>query len=126
MTVATAPQVGYAQLLRSNANFRNLWYGQIISLLGDWFSLIGSATLIARLSGSGLAVGGLFIARTLPAFVLSPVTGVIADRFNRRMLLILSDVLRAIVVLGFLLVREGGDIWLLYALTVLQLSISAL
>jgi MFS family permease len=126
MTVATSPQVGYAQLLRSNANFRNLWYGQIISLLGDWFSLIGSATLIAILSGSGLAVGGLFIARTLPAFVLSPVTGVIADRFNRRMLLILSDVLRAIVVLGFLLVREGGDIWLLYALTVLQLSISAL
>lgn len=126
MTASAMGRGGYAQLLRGNANFRNLWSGQVISLLGDWFSLIGSATLIAMLSGSGLAVGGLFVARMLPAFVLSPVTGVIADRFNRRTLLILSDVSRAAVVLCFLLVRNAGQIWLMYALTVLQLSISAL
>lgn len=119
-------KIGYLELLRASHNFRNLWYGQVISLLGDWFSLIGSAALIASLSKSGLAVGGLFIARMLPAFVFSPVTGVMADRFNRRSLLIWSDVLRAITVLGFLLVRTPGQVWLLYTLTVLQLTISAL
>jgi MFS family permease len=126
MTDSVATRSGYLELIRSSPNFRNMWYGLIVSLLGDWFTLIGSATLIATLSRSGLAIGGLFIARMLPAFVLSPVTGVIADRFNRRALLIWSDVLRAIVVIGFLVVRRPEQIWLLYALTVLQLSISSL
>lgn len=126
MTLPDATGGGYIDLLRRSANFRNLWYGQVISMLGDWFSLIGSATLIASLTGSGLAVGGLFIARMLPAFVLSPLTGVVADRFNRRNLLIWTDVLRAITVLGFMLVRSAEQIWLLYVFTVLQLSLSAL
>ena len=43
---------GYWALARDNANFRNLWLGQIISLLGDWFNLIASAALIAQLTES--------------------------------------------------------------------------
>ena len=93
--------------------------------MGDWFNLIASAALIANLSGSGLAIGGLFLARLLPPFVLTPLVGVVADRFDRRKILIVSDLLRIGVVLAFLLVRTEADIWLLYALTILQLSISA-
>jgi hypothetical protein len=59
------PRVGYFELVRTNANFRNLWFGQIISLLGDWFNLIASASLISLLTQSGLAVGGLFVIRML-------------------------------------------------------------
>ena len=115
----------YIILLRSNRNYRALWLSQVVSLLGDWFNLIASATLVAKLSGSGLAIGALFLARLLPPFVLGPVAGVIADRFDRRKILIASDVLRAVVVLGFLLVRTEQHIWLIYGLTVLQLSVSA-
>jgi MFS family permease len=115
----------YITLVRNNPNYRYLWLSQLISQMGDWFNLIASAALIARLSGSGLAIGGLFIARLLPPFVLTPVVGVVADRFDRRKILIISDVLRVFVVLGFLVVRTEQQIWLLYALTVLQLSISA-
>lgn len=115
----------YVSLVKNNHDFRYLWFSQIISQLGDWFNLIASASLVAGLSGSGLAIGGLFIARLLPPFVLGPVVGVVADRFDRRKILIASDLLRVVVVLGFLLVRTESDIWLLYALTVLQLSISA-
>lgn len=117
---------GYLSLLRGNPDFRNLWYGQIISLLGDWFNLIASASLIARLTGSGLAIGGLFVIRMLAPFLISPVAGVLADRYNRKQILILTDLSRAVVVLGFLLVRRGEQVWLLYTLTALQLAISGI
>ena len=58
----TGDSSGYLDLLRNNANFRYLWFGEIVSLLGDWFNLIASAALIAKLTGSGLAVGRTLIA----------------------------------------------------------------
>lgn len=117
--------VGYAALVRSNRNFRLLWFGQIISLLGDWFNLIASAALVAQLTQSGLAVGSLFVVRTLAPFLLSPVAGVVADRYDRKWILILSDLSRSAVVFCFLLVRDPGQVWLLYVLTALQLGLSA-
>jgi MFS family permease len=116
--------IGYLELVRCNPDFRNLWNGQIVSLLGDWFNLIGSAALVTELTGSGVAVGGLFVVRMLAPFLVSPLAGVLADRYNRRRLLIACDLSRAFVVLGFLLVRQPGEVWLLYALTALQLGIS--
>jgi len=115
---------GYWALVRGNANFRLLWMGQIVSLLGDWFNLIASAALIAKLTSSGLAVGGLFVVRMLAPFLISPLAGAWADRFNRRHLLIAADLTRAATVLCFLLVRSPEQLWLLYALNALQLAIS--
>ncbi|MBI1880410.1 MAG: MFS transporter [Chloroflexi bacterium] len=115
----------YVTLVRYNQKYRYLWLSQVISQTGDWFNLIASAALVAHLSGSGLAIGGLFLARLLPPFVFGPLVGVVADRFDRRKILIISDLLRAVVVLAFLFVRTEQEVWLLYFLTVLQLSISA-
>lgn len=115
---------GYTTLIRNNTNFRWLWLGQIVSLLGDWFNLIASASLVALLTRSGLAVGGLFVVRMLAPFLISPLAGVAADRYNRKHLLILTDLGRAVTVLGFLLVRDPRDVWLLYTLTAIQLGIS--
>lgn len=114
---------GYWELVRGNASFRYLWLGQIVSLLGDWFNLIASAALLAQLTGSGFAIGGLFAVRMLAPFLISPLAGVIADRCNRKYILILSDLFRAVTVCGFLLVRDPQDVWLLYALTALQLAL---
>lgn len=118
--------VGYLELIRANVDFRYLWTGQIVSLLGDWFNLIGSAALIAQLTESGLAVGGLFVIRMLAQFVGTQVGGVVADRYNRKRLLILTDVTRAIVAFGFLLVRGPEQVWLLYALSALLMAISGI
>jgi MFS family permease len=115
----------YFSLVRDNRNFRQLWLSQVVSQLGDWFNLIASAALIAKASDSGLAIGGLFLARLLPPFLLGPWAGVVADRFDRRKIMILTDLLRALIVPGFLLARTERDIWLIYTLTILQLSISA-
>ena len=114
----------YLSFLQQRPRFRSLWLAQVISLTGDWFNTIASVIIVNRYSASGLAVGGLFIARALPPFLLGPVAGVVADRFDRRKVLILSDVLRAGIVLCFLLVDRPERLWLLYVLTVLQFSVS--
>lgn len=116
----------YIQLLRENRNYRYLWIGNVISLLGDWFNLLASAELITNLTDSGVAISYLFLARFLPLFVFSPLAGVLADRYNRRTILIVSDLLRAVTVFCFLFVRSAGQIWLLYLLTILQFALSAM
>jgi MFS family permease len=116
--------VGYIELLRSNRAFRHLWLGQVVSQLGDWFDTIAIYTIVLNLTGSGRAVGLVLVARFLPTFFIGPLSGVLADRFSRRSIMIISDLLRAIVVLGFLLVRRADQMWLVYTLTVLQLGLS--
>lgn len=116
--------IGYIALIRYNRNFRWLWAAQVVSLLGDWFNLIASAALIAELTDSGLAVGILFTVRMLAPFAVAPLAGICADRFNRKHLLIATDVARSLVVFAFLLVRSESDIWLLYTLTTILFAIS--
>ena len=115
----------YTNLLGRNHNYRNLWLAKMVSYLGDWFNLLASATLIATLTGSGTAISYLFLARFLPLFFVSPVAGVVADRYSRRQIMIVSDVLRAFTVLGFLLIRSDELIWLFYLLTIIQFTLSA-
>ena len=123
-TLAAHAPVGYIELLRRNRAFRHLWLGQVVSQMGDWFDTIALYTIILNLTGSGRNVGLLMVARFVPSFVFGPVSGVLADRFSRRSIMILSDLLRAVVVLGFLLVRRADQLWLIYVLTVLQLIFS--
>jgi MFS family permease len=115
----------YLSLLQLRPKFRSLWLAQVISLTGDWFNTIASVIMVNRYAASGLAVGGLFMARALPPFLLGPVAGVVADRFDRRKILIVSDVLRAAIVLCFLLVDRPDRLWLLYVLAILQFSVSS-
>lgn len=116
----------YIELLRSNRNYRFLWMGNVVSQLGDWFNLLASAALITEISSSGVAISYLFLARFLPLFFFSPIAGVLADRFSRKWLMVISDVLRGVVVLGFLLIRDPSQVWFFYVLTVAQFCLSAM
>ena len=116
----------YLDLLKRNRNFRYLWWGNVVSLLGDWFNLIASAALITQLTNSGVAISYLFLVRHLPVFLFSPIAGVIADKYDRRNILIVSDLLRAVTVFSFLFIRSADQLWLLYLLTALQFMLSAL
>lgn len=117
--------VGYLELLRRNRNFRQIWLGQVVSQMGDWFNTIALYTIVLDLTGSGRAVALVLVARFVPSFVIGPLSGVVADRFSRRAIMIVSDLLRAVVVLGFLLIRRPDQLWLVYVLTVLQLLFSS-
>lgn len=116
--------VGYFELLQSNSNFRWLWSGQVVSLLGDWLNIIASAILIRNLTESGLALGLLFTIRMLAPFVVAPLAGICADRYNRKHLLIITDVVRGLIVFGFLFVRDENDVILLYILVALLFGVS--
>ena len=80
--------------------FRKLWNSMVFSSLGDWLGLLATTALAQKLSGgsyatANFAIAGVFIARLLPAVFLGPIAGVIADRFDRRKLMVFSDVIRA-------------------------------
>jgi Major Facilitator Superfamily. len=117
---------GLVGLLKRNPKFARVWYSEIVSGFGDWFNLIATATLIEILTGTTSALGWLFALRMMSPFLVSPFAGVLADRFNRKCILIWSDILRGVVVLCFLLVQSAEDVWLLYVLTALQLGLSGL
>src|SRR5437667_9923431 len=119
------PPVRYGELLRANRGFRLLWLGQVVSQMGDWFDTIAVYTIALRLTGSSRSVALIMVARFLPSVIMGPLSGVIADRFSRRSIMITADLLRAVVVLGFLLVRRPDQMWLVYVLTVLPLAFSA-
>ena len=124
-SVEATRTAGYGELLRNNRNFRLLWLGQVVSQMGDWFDTIAVYTIALQLTGSSRSVALIMVARFLPSVVMGPLSGVVADRFSRRSIMITSDILRAIVVLGFLFIRRPDQMWLVYVLTVLQLAFSA-
>lgn len=121
----TQRQVGYVELLRTNPDFTRLWVGQLVSNLGDWFNSVAVLALVYDLTGSGLATGLLIISSTLPAFILTPFAGAIVDRFDRRRIMLTADLTRGFLALGMLLVRNAGEIWMLYILSALLISFSS-
>lgn len=116
----------YIQLIRENPGYARLWSAQVVSLLGDWFNTIVLSTLVADYSGgSGLAIGLFLMARFLPPLLIGPLAGVLVDRFDRRRILVYCNTLRTFVVLGFLLATTPDTLWLIYALTIVQFTLSA-
>ncbi len=98
--------VGYFELIRTNPNFRWLWAGQVVSLLGDWFNIIASAILIRNLTDSGLALGLLFTIRMLAPFCVAPIAGIFADRYNRKHILIITDIVRGLLLIGLIFLKS--------------------
>ena len=113
----------YLYLLRNNPNFRRFWLSGIISQAGDWFNYIGIFVLLTRLTGSGEAISWFLIAKFIPTTILGPAAGVVADRFNRKTILICCDLSRVVVVLGYLLVQEADQVYLIFILALVQESL---
>lgn len=106
----------YKQLLTTNRNFRNLLWGQVISELGNWFNFIAGLGLVRVVSeASPAAAGIIFACRVIPFAFVSPIAGTLVDRFSRRQVMIISDLVRAVVALAFLVVSTRDDLWIAYA-----------
>jgi MFS family permease len=110
-------------LLRRNRAFRTLFTAQVVSFCGDWFATVAMLGLVKDLTNnSGLAASLVFVAQSLPAFVVSIVAGPVADRFDRRIVMISASALQAVAALGFL-AAGPGRVWLAFAA---QATITAL
>jgi len=107
----------FSQLLRSNRNYRYAWTGQVVSEIGDHFNNIAVFSLVMQTTGSGLIVSGVMLARAVPAILAGPVAGVLLDRVDRREIMIVSDLVRAVVALGFIATVHVPRTWLLLVLS---------
>lgn len=104
--------------LMSNGRFRRLWIAQFISGIGDWLVIGFLLPLVTALSGgSAFAVAGILIAKIIPALLLSSVTGVLVDRFDRRRLMIVADLVRAALALVLL---GTNSLWVIYGVVLLM------
>lgn len=110
----------YIQLLRRNRSFRRLWWGQVISELGNWFNFIAGLGLVRMVSHGDPAVTTIMLlARLVPFTLFAPLAGAFVDRWSRRVVMIVSDFARVAVALGFLLVHRPEDLWIAYLCTAL-------
>lgn len=117
----------YINLLRRNSDYTKLWLSGAISQMGDWFNVIVLLALVSEYTeGSGLAISLFLLARIVPPLVLTPYAGVLADKLNRKTIMIVADTLRAIIVLMFLLSTGAETLWLIYILTIAQFSLTAI
>ena len=120
--VPAAQGLGVAQVLRLR-DFRLLWLGQAISDFGDSLTALALLILVNRLTGSTLALGGMLIVLAIPQLTFGLIAGVYVDRLDRRRIMLASDLLRGLMVLGFALVTSADHLWWLYLVGFAQATI---
>jgi len=103
--------------------FRRLWQAMAFGSLGDWLGLLATTALAQQLSGgnyatANFAIAGVFIARLLPAVFLGPLAGVIADRLDRRILMVVADVIRFALYVSIPIVNSY--LWLYTAIILVE------
>ncbi|MEV0595961.1 MFS transporter [Nonomuraea cavernae] len=106
---------GIRSLLGMNQDYRRLLTAGLISQTGDWVISTGLAYHVYVLTGSTLSSATMLLAARLPDVLLGSLAGVLADRWDRRRLLVITDVLLALGLLPLLAVREPGQVWIVYA-----------
>jgi len=99
-------------------NYRLYFFGQIVSMSGTWIQSVAQAWLVLELTGSGVALGAVTALQFLPTLVLGPWGGLIADRVDKRKLLVWTQSASAVLalVLGLLTVTHVVTLWMVYAL----------
>ena len=105
-------------------DFSLLWLSGLVSVAGDWVLMIALPYYVYVTTGSTLATAGMTAAELAPAILLSSFTGVLADRWDRKRILVVANLLQALVVASLLLVSEGW-LWVVYVVAALQSTAAA-
>ncbi|MGA1670055.1 MAG: MFS transporter, partial [Candidatus Nanopelagicaceae bacterium] len=122
----TNPRSGMRDSVLSIRPFNRLWRALSVSSFGDWLGLLASTALAQQLAGgdyakANFAIAGVFIVRLIPAVLLGPLAGVLADRFDRRKLMVVTDLMRFGLYLSIPIV--GNYFWL-YTATLLAETVT--
>ena len=107
----------------ANPRFRKLWIADLVSRLGDGFTSLAVLVVIHRITGSVTALAGMAIVTSLPQLAFGLHAGVLADRLDRRKIMIASDLLRGAVVLSLVTITRADQVPLFYALGLLQATV---
>jgi MFS family permease len=118
--------LGPYAVLRSNRNLQLLFGGQVISTFGDWLYVVALVVLAYDLTGSATLVAAITFVRLLPYALFLPFSGVLADRGNRKALMIGADLGRGACMLGLLFVGSEETLWIAFPLVFLATAFSSL
>ncbi|MBP6629731.1 MAG: MFS transporter [Kofleriaceae bacterium] len=105
-------------LLRRNRDFAALFWAMVISLAGDWFAFVAVSGLVTEVTGRPSLAAFIYAANALPVFFLAPIAGVLADRLDRRRVLIAADLARVPVALGLCAAAAWGSATLAIACSI--------
>ncbi|MEH7109238.1 MFS transporter, partial [Bacillus sp. JJ1764] len=101
-------------LLKQEKQYRKLFLAGIVNGVGDRFSSVAVLAMMLQLTGSGLAVGVTLAIRLLPFVIFAPIGGKLADRFSRKVILVVTDLIRIVFALGLIFVESETDLWIVY------------
>jgi MFS family permease len=107
---------GSYALLRGNRDLSLLFSGQVVSALGDWAYITALVILVYQVTGSATLAASLTFVRLLPYALFLPLGGVLADRFDRKRLMIIADLGRATCMVGLLAVHSAQTVWIAFPL----------
>lgn len=116
----------FADLIRGNRPLRRLWISNMISMLGDWLSYVAVSLISVEQGGSAVSVSLVMVAHTLPLALMSPISGPLADRFDRRRLLMGAYLVAALVTIFMWLAADVGHVGLVQGLLVARVLVSGL
>ncbi len=108
-SLGSATRAGIAVALRSR-EMRLMWAGLVVSQIGDSFLLIAMLTIVRTLTTNPLAIAAIAASIGLPPVLFGLFAGVFVDRWDRRVVMLVSDIVRGVVVLGLLLVHDAQDL----------------
>src|SRR3978361_704904 len=99
-------------------NFQLFFAGQVVSLTGTWMESVAQAWLVYRLTGSSVLLGLVSFANQIPVFLISPVGGYVADRWNRHKIIVFTQCASMVLALtlAFLTLSHRIQIWQLFLL----------
>jgi len=111
---------GYVELLRSNRTFGRLWGSNMILYMGDWFTVLAMFILAGEASdNSPLAIAGVLAVRSFTFAPLEPITGMLADRFQRKTLMVLANIFSFLMLTSFILLGLLDSLFSVYVLAML-------
>lgn len=115
-------QVSYFSLLKNNKKYRKFWSASVVSMFGEWFNTIALFVLILTYSDSEFLLGLLFTIRMIAFATFQPFIGIFADRFSRKNLMLISNIIQIPMALGFIFVDSQEDLWWMIGLSGLMMT----
>jgi MFS family permease len=99
-------------------NFRLYFMGQVVSVSGSWMQRVAQSWLVLEITGSGAAVGAVTAFQFLPILLLAPVGGLVADRVDKRKVMLVTQSLAGLIAatLGILVLTDTVELWMVFAL----------
>ena len=110
-------------LLRQR-NFALLWFGGLISIMGDWVLGVALPFFVYQVSGSTIATAVMVAMELLPRLLFGSIAGVFVDRWDRKKVMVIASLSQGLVILPLFLVQSAESLWIVYVVTFIQVTLA--